>query len=67
MTKRKAKPIQHETLPMEPERIGSKILVGCPICGGFGGIMFDDGDWKTCKDCGGGGKVYEEVLDVVVS
>ena len=67
MTKRKQKPTSMTSLPMESERIGTKILVSCRICGGYGGVMYEDGDWRSCKNCGGGGKVYEEVLDVVVS
>jgi DnaJ-class molecular chaperone len=59
MTKRK--PIPGPAIQCGPSRIGSQMLVACPKCKGFGAIMFDDGKWKSCEKCGGGGRVYAEM------
>jgi ribosomal protein S27AE len=64
VTKRKGKPISGPTLEVAPEKIGKRELVACPPCGGFGAIMLDDGDWKTCAKCGGGGRAWKEEADV---
>jgi hypothetical protein len=62
MTKRKNSPaIPGPKMECSPERIGGRNLIPCPVCGGFGAIMHEDGDWTTCKKCGGGGRAWEEV------
>jgi len=43
-------------MKVEPERLGNVTLVACEPCGGFGAVMLDDGRWKRCKACGGGGR-----------
>jgi DnaJ-class molecular chaperone len=58
MTKRQAKASLKQASVTEPETVGGRVLVTCPVCAGFGGIVHDDGDWCACKKCGGGGKVW---------
>jgi ribosomal protein S27AE len=64
VTKRKAQPITGPTLDVALEKVGNRELVACLPCGGFGAIMLDDGDWKPCGKCGGGGRVWKEAVDV---
>lgn len=68
MAKRKAKGSLKLASATEPETVGGRVLVTCPVCGGFGGVMGDDDDWTSCKKCKGGGKVYaEEVVNAAAS
>lgn len=61
MSKRKAKPLPSGvTVECMPEQVGKGTLVACPTCGGFGGVMLDDGDWKVCDKCRGDGRVWKE-------
>lgn len=58
MSKRKV--IQAPMLEVADELIGNRILVVCPTCGGFGGVMTEGIGWKVCKKCDGGGRVWKE-------
>jgi DnaJ-class molecular chaperone len=60
MTKRKASTPSATALAPSPQTVGGRPLVGCPVCGGFGGVQGkDEGDWKVCPKCKGGGKVWQ--------
>jgi DnaJ-class molecular chaperone len=60
MAKKKGKPISGGLLiETAPEKIGTRTLLVCPTCGGFGAVMYETGDWKSCLACQGGGRVWE--------
>lgn len=63
MTKRKGKPITGPMLDVAPEKVGKREFVACPPCGGFGAVMLDDGDWKPCGKCSGGGRVWKDAVE----